>query len=90
DMVNRIVDQKGLPGQQPARPRADDVSAVDFKAKADQVIATIAQQLNLSADDLVSKLQSGTSLRSIAVQAGTDPAQLLDTIGRGLAVNVLA
>jgi hypothetical protein len=90
DMVNRIVDRKGMPGPPPARPQSDDVSGVDFKAKVEQMLSTIASQLKISPDDLVSQLQHGSSLREIAVNAGSDPTQVLDAIGRGLAVNVLA
>jgi lambda repressor-like predicted transcriptional regulator len=92
DMVNRIVDHKGgVHGAHHHRSQpADDVSGTDISAKADEVLSTIANQLNLSPDDLLTQLQQGTSLRDIAVQAGSDPTQLLDTIGRGLAVNVLA
>jgi lambda repressor-like predicted transcriptional regulator len=92
DMVNRIVDHKGgVHGpHQHHRARPDDAPGTDFTAKAEAVLSTIAGQLDLSPDDLLAQLQQGVSLRDIAAQAGSDPSQLLDTIGRGLAVNVLA
>jgi lambda repressor-like predicted transcriptional regulator len=96
DIANKIVDQKGGVhgahghghGHRP--PQADDVSSTDFAAKAQQMLETIATQLKMSPTDLLSQLQQGTSLQSIANNAGTDTSTLLDSIGRGLAVNVLA
>jgi lambda repressor-like predicted transcriptional regulator len=94
NIVNHIVDHKGGVGG-PGSPGGDrgqatDVSGVDFQANAQQMLTSIANQLQMSPADLLAKLEGGSSLQAIVTQAGTDPAQLLDSLGTGLAVNVLS
>jgi lambda repressor-like predicted transcriptional regulator len=93
-IANRIVDHKGVGGiggghHHHAR-RATDVSGIDFQSNTDQLLSSVANQLNLSPSDLVAQLQSGLSLTDISTQAGTNPSQLFDSIGTGNAVNLLS
>ncbi|MCU1429321.1 MAG: hypothetical protein JWL83_3321 [Actinomycetia bacterium] len=89
EMVNHIVDHKGTGGPPATRGQATDVSAIDFKARVEQMLASVASQLNLTPADLISQLEKGTSLSDIATKAGTTSSQLLDNISSGPAVNVL-
>jgi lambda repressor-like predicted transcriptional regulator len=89
EMVNHIVDHKGMGGPPATRGQATDVSAIDFKARVEQMLASVASQLNLTPADLISQLEKGTSLSDIATKAGTTSSQLLDNISSGPAVNVL-
>jgi lambda repressor-like predicted transcriptional regulator len=97
-IANRIVDRTGGAGGAQGHHHhhhggggaGDATSSDSTTTSLDQVLGPVAEMLNTTTPDLMSQLQNGTSLRDIAQQAGVDPSQLLDTLGRGIAVNTLA
>jgi hypothetical protein len=82
-IAQQLVDRKGFPGQ---RHGHGQHHAVDFQ----HAISQLSDSLGVSANDLISSLQSGTSLEDLAKEHGVSQDELATLFGQGQLVDTTA